>query len=97
MKHLEVDASRELKVSISARRSYLSKRGRVGRPGDIDPTKGRFVRNICAIHLEDELHPLRRDIEATAEAHIDVVFSRVPQAQRRAAWSITDLCDRSRS
>lgn len=62
---LEVDATRKLEVAVAARRSHLTNCSRPRGPSGIDSTERHFIGNVGAIYLEDELHPLRRNVEAT--------------------------------
>src|SRR5260370_15099711 len=100
--NLEVNPGCKLEVSVSASGSHCSKlrSRRSGRaygwicPRLADPAEPHLIRNIQAVHLEDKLHPLRRDVEGPAQTGVRVVGARIPKIQRPRRRCIANLRDR---
>ena len=95
---LEGNTARELPVSISACfRDLTESRGAGWRPNCVDSAECNFIGYIEALRLEDELYSFRREVEATLEAHIDVVAAWAPGIESSTAGSRANFGDRHRS
>src|ERR1700739_1932521 len=75
---LEVQPSRKLEVTaarIAGRRAHRSKGCSVDT--SLNASESNFIRYILAIDREDELHPLRRDVESPTDAGVHVIDARI--------------------
>src|ERR1035437_3781207 len=88
---LKVDPSGQLEITIPGSCSDGTECTRT--PHRRDGSKGDCVRQIEAVHFEDELYTLRSDRKRAAHAGVHVIVTGIEQAERLSSRERSDFIE----